>query len=146
MKLFLDTSSLVKLYHREADTSVLEHVFITQNITAIFLSDITKIEFASTVFKKVRTSEITREQAFATLQLFEADFEKYYFIATDSIIIEQAKRLIEKYGLKGLRTLDSIQLSTAISLSKQVDIFLTADKLLQSLFVAEGLSIDIPNI
>ncbi len=71
MKIFLDTSSLFKLYHREAKT---------------------------------------------TLELFEADCSKYTFIATDSIIIEQARKLTTKYGLKGLRTLDSIQLSTSIAL------------------------------
>lgn len=50
----------------------------------------------------------------------------------DSIIIEQAKNLIAKYGIQGLRTLDSIQLSTSALLRDQSDLFKTADKLLDS--------------
>lgn len=142
MKIFLDTSSLFKLYHREADTEELEHFFLSVKITNIFLSEISKIEFASTVWKKVRTKEITELEALTTLGLFESDFEKYIFIAADSFVIEQARHLISKYGVNGLRTLDSIQLSTSISLFRQVDIFLTADKVLKSLLIQEGLPIE----
>ena len=42
MKIFLDTSSLFKLYHRETDTEDLELIFSTVKITDIFLSEITK--------------------------------------------------------------------------------------------------------
>jgi uncharacterized protein len=53
MKIFLDTSSLFKLYHREADTAIPEHIFSTLKITHVFLSEISKIEFESAVWKKV---------------------------------------------------------------------------------------------
>ena len=139
MKIFLDTSSLFKLYHREADTEALELLLSTINITDIFLSEISKVEFVSTIWKKVRTNEIAATEAQVTLDLFELDFIKYTFIATDSIIIEQARVLTSKYGMQGLRTLESIQLSTSVLLFNQVDIFFTADKLLKSLFEAEGL-------
>ena len=139
MKIFLDTSSLFKLYHREADTAELERKLSAITITSIFLSEITKVEFTSAVWKKVRTKEITEIEAQTTLDLFESDFEKYHFVTTDSIIIEQARLLTSKYGMQGLRTLDSIQLSTANSLFDQVGKFFTADSLLKSLFVAEHL-------
>lgn len=144
MKIFLDTSSLFKLYHRETDTADLELVFSSVKITNIFLSEISKIEFSSTLWKKVRTKEITELEARTTLDLFESDFSKYTFIVVDSIIIEQARILISKYGLLGLRTLDSIQLSIAVSLLQQANIFFSADKLLKSLFQAEGLPTEIP--
>lgn len=139
MKIFLDTSSLFKLYHKEVDTVELETLFSKAKITTIFLSEITKIEFASTIWKKVRTKEISELEARTTLDLFESDLKKYTFVATDSIIIEQAKNLISKYGSQGLRSLDSIQLSTSVSLFKQADVFFTADKLLKFLFQSEGL-------
>ena len=144
MKIFLDTSSLLKLYHREAGTAELELIFSTVKITDIFLSEISKIELASAIWKKVRTKEITQSEAQTTLDLFEADFKKYSFVVIDSIIIEQARRLASKYGIQGLRTLDSIQLSASVSLFQQVDIFFTADKLLKSLFKAEGLPTQTP--
>ena len=114
MKIFLDRSSLFKLYHQEAGTAELEQVFARGNITHVFLSEITKVEFASTVWKKVRTKEITAAQADATITLFETDFAKYTFATTDSLLLEQARQLTVKYGLQGLRTLDSIQLATCL--------------------------------
>lgn len=142
MKIFLDTSSLFKLYHKETGTIELENLFSTSKISAIFLSEITKIEFTSTVWKKIRTKEISDKKGQTTLGLFDADCEKYTFVTTDSIIVEQARVLTSKYGHEGLRTLDSIQLSTAVSLVHLADIFITADQLLNSLFLAEGLSVE----
>ena len=139
MKIFLDTSSLFKLYHQEAGTEKLEQLFSQVKITHIYLSEIAKVEFTSAIWKKVRTREITKEQAAITLKIFENDFSKYNFIATDSLILEQARNLTTNYGIEGLRTLDSIQLSTCISLAKQVDIFLTADELLKTLIENKGL-------
>ena len=132
MKIFLDTSSLFKLYHKETGTAELEEMFSALKITSIYLSEISKIKFTSTVWKKVRTKEISKLEANTTLELFETDFVKYSFIATDSIIIEQARIFTTKYGIPGLRTLDSIQLSTAVFLSQRVDVFFTADILLKS--------------
>jgi len=142
MKIFLDTSSLFKLYHREEDTAALEQIFLTGKITNVFLSEISKIEFTSTVWKKVRMKEITALEAKTTLNLFESDFEKYTFVPADSFVVEQARLLTSKYGIEGLRTLDSIQLSTSVKLFQQADIFFTSDNLLKSFFVAEGLPVE----
>jgi predicted nucleic acid-binding protein len=139
MKIFLDTSSLFKLYHQETGTEELESIFQKFKITHIYLSEISKVEFTSTIWKKVRTKEISIDQANLTALLFESDFEKYNFISTDSLILEQARNLTNKYGVEGLRTLDSIQLSTCKLLEKQVDIFFSADLLLYSLIEKEGL-------
>jgi predicted nucleic acid-binding protein len=125
MKIFLDTSSIFKLYHQEEGTIELESIFEKIKITHIFLSELSKIEFTSTIWKKVRTKEITESQAKTILELFETDFGKYNFVATNSLILEQARTLTTKYGIEGLRTLDSIQLSTCIFLTEQVEIFFT---------------------
>lgn len=145
MKIFLDTSSLFKLYHEEEGTEELEKVFSQAKITEIFLSEITKVEFTSTIWKKVRTKEITVEQAEVTLELFESDFVKYNFITTDSLILERPRNLTTKYGVEGLRTLDSIQLSTCIELAKKADVFYTADKFLKTLIEKEGLPTKMPS-
>ena len=145
MKIFLDTSSLFKLYHREADTVMIEQIFSQVTVTNVYLSEITKVEFTSSVWKKVRTREVTELEAITTLQLFERDSTKFTFVATDSIIIERARSLTTKYGLKGLRTLDSIQLSSAISLTTEVGLFVTSDNLLKSLLNDEGLQTEMPS-
>lgn len=145
MKIYLDTSSLFKLYHEEEGTEELEKVFSQAKITEIFLSELTKVEFTSTIWKRVRTRDITPEQAKITLELFESDFSKYNFVATDSLILEQARILVTKYGMEGLRTLDSIQLSACIALTEEVDAFYTADKLLHALLEKEGLPTKMPS-
>lgn len=105
---------------------------------------ITKVEFASTVWKKVRTKEITAAQANVTIALFEADFAKYTFATTDSLLLEQARQLTIKYGLEGLRTLDSIQLATCLVLAQEMAVFFTADKLLKTLLEAKCLPTEMP--
>jgi predicted nucleic acid-binding protein len=109
------------------------------------LSELTKTEFASTIWKRVRTKEISAEQAQLTLGLFESDLANYNFVTTDSLILEQARNLVTKYGREGLRTLDSVQLSTCISLKNEVDVFYTADKLLKALINQEGLATELPS-
>ena len=139
MKVFLDTSSLFKLYHDEEDSDIIESVFRNNKVTDVFLSELSKIEFASTVWKKVRIRDIQETQAKIMIDAFEDDLSKYTFIQIDNIIVEQARNLINKYGKNGLRALDSIQLSTAVMLTKKVDLFISTDKLLDSFFETESL-------
>ena len=94
--------------------------------------------------EKVRTKEITKSEARETLTFFENDSSKYNFVATDSLIIEQARNLTNQFGKEGLRTLDSIQLSACVELENQVDIFFTADKLLKRLLNLKGLPTEFP--
>ncbi len=143
MKIFLDTSALIKLYHQESGTQEIENLFSNFKITAVYLSELAKIEFTSTIWKKVRTKEISENTAKITIALFETDFDKFSFISIDSMILEQSRLLFADYGMLGLRTLDAIQLSTAISLKTYSDLFITSDILLKSFFEKEGLKTNI---
>jgi len=140
VKVFLDTSSLIKLYHKENGTKELQSLFLESKIIQIFLSEITKVEFASTIWKKIRTKEVSLDNGILILNLFEEDLINYHFIMIDGLLIEQARKLMLSYGIEGLRTLDSIQLSTCVSLKNEVDLFLTSDKLLNKLIEREGLN------
>jgi predicted nucleic acid-binding protein len=138
MKAFLDTSSLLKLYHQEADTDVLSNSLA--DVEEIYLSELARLEFRSAAWKKVRTKEIDSEIAQAIVAYFEEDYSKFSWIKLDSTIINQAVSLLNQYGIVGLRTLDAIQLSSALSLKENKDmLFFTHDKLLQSIFEQEGL-------
>ena len=110
-------------------------------ITAIYLTEITKLEFSSTVWKKFRIKEINEEEAIRLLSYFENDYPKYTFLSNDNFINHSAINLLEKYGRQGLRTLDSIQLSTSIFLMQDVSLFITYDKLLNEFLVQEKLPI-----
>ena len=48
MKVFLDTCALFKLYHERTEAKEIENIFIQNKVTGLYLSEISKIEFAST--------------------------------------------------------------------------------------------------
>ncbi len=66
---FLDTSALFKIYHKEVGTQVVEELYENPNNT-LYISQLSKVEFVSTLFKKLRLKEITIE----ALQLAENKF------------------------------------------------------------------------
>lgn len=51
--IFLDTSSLLKLYHHEAGTDEVEKAIADAN--SIILSELAKVEFNSAVWKNIRS-------------------------------------------------------------------------------------------
>jgi predicted nucleic acid-binding protein len=141
MKIFLDTSSLIKLYHTESGTDELDILFESNSIQEIFLSEITKIEFTSAIWKKVRTKDLTSEEATAIIDSFTNDYDNYSFVDSNGDLILHAKNLVTKYGVQGLRTLDSIQLASVVSVKFDVSFAVTADNLLRTFIKLEGIKI-----
>ena len=139
MILYLDTSSLFKLYHEESGTRELDEIFSTQNIQKFFLSELTKVEFNSVVWKKIRMNEISLEQGQNLITFFQDDYLNYTFANIDNRVISTSLEMLNKFGNQGLRTLDSIQLATAYLSIDSVDLALTSDKLLKELFNNVGL-------
>ena len=138
MVIFLDTSTLVKLYYKESDSELLVDT-ISAKADEIFLFEIAKVEFTSAIWKKVRTAHIDKNTAMQVISCFENDYDKFNWIFCDSTIINISKNLFHKYGLTSLRTLDSLQLAACISAKSEIDVFLTNDDFLNELFVKEGL-------
>ena len=101
----------------------------------------TKLEFASAVWKKVRVKDLTQEQAAFLLEAFESDFQNYSFVQLDTFLLEKANHLLSVYGEKGLRTLDSLQLATAVLLKDQLQMAISSDNLLLDFFGKEGLPV-----
>ena len=112
MNLFLDTSSLYKLYQQEVGSEILDNIFVTHPVETVFLSDLAKVEFASTLWRKVRMRGLTPAQATETEAVFVRDYGRYSFVSIDDGIVKTAGLLIAQYGPQGLRTLDSIQFAT----------------------------------
>jgi len=136
---FLDTSSVLKLYHYESGTETL-NAALSQGVEEIYLSELARLEFRSAIWKKTRTGEIDIEAANAVITCFQQDEIKFQWIYLETDVIQQAEELLMKYGGTGLRTLDAIQLASALTLKKQQNVrFFTADKLLKSFFKQEGL-------
>ena len=140
MRAFLDTSSLIKLYHSEVDSQRLYEILST-DVEVIYLSEIAKIEFLSAIWKKIRQKDLTAEVGNAVISCFEVDLDKFQWIRLTSDVIKYAADLLKRYGDDGLRTLDSMQLAYALQLRAEGCSFFTSDKLLQRLFVKENLNI-----
>ncbi len=138
MVIFLDTSTLVKLYYNEHDSEQLVET-ITNKADEIFLFEIAKVEFVSAIWKKVRTNDIEKEIAVKVIECFEDDYDKFNWIYADSQIVEISKNLFQKYDTTSLRTLDALQLGACLKAKKQIDVFLTNDDFLKELLEKESL-------
>jgi hypothetical protein len=97
-----------------------------------------KVEFVSAIWKKVRTKDLTDGEAACIIDSFKHDYDNYSFIDINSGLVQVARDLIQKYGLKGLRTLDSIQLGSILKVKSELTFAITADKLLSELIELEG--------
>ena len=138
MRVFLDTSSLFKLYHKEIGTEDLLNLFKINTMEAIYLAEIAKIEFSSVIWRKCRMKEIDEFDGRKLLEKFEKDYPQFSFVPDTDELRSTAKNLIEKHWKTGLRTLDSIQLSTAISVKNEIERFISADRLLIETAKREG--------
>jgi predicted nucleic acid-binding protein len=146
VKVFLDTSSLIKLYYKEEGTSKLDKLFIENVITEIYISEITKIEFFSAIYKKLRTGNLQIENVNDLINAFTADEHNYSIILIDREIVSFSQKLIEKYGIKGLRSLDAIQFASAYNVREAIDFAISDDKLLNTFLLSEGIQISEGNI
>ncbi len=110
---FLDTSALVKRYHQEKGSHVIDRIFAEPGVT-IIISDISIIEFYSAIALKVRTGAI-QEVDFATLRKrFAQDIKDG--VCQIAELTKQGKaeaaNLLITYGKTySLKTLDAIQLA-----------------------------------
>ena len=141
MKIFLDTSSLFKLYHKESGTEELMDFFNKNVIEAIFLAELTEIELSSVIWKKCRKKEIDETIALKLIEAFEKDSENFNFVSESDEIRKLAKKMIRKYWKEGLRTLDSIQLASVLIIRDKIDFFFTADNLLAEIARFEKLKV-----
>lgn len=144
MKIFLDTSSLIKLYYKEEGTSSLDKIFAENIISEIFISEITKVEFVSAIYKKLRTRNLHQQNVNDILNAFISDEHNYSIVLMSSEIIDISQSLIKKYGIAGLRSLDAMQLASVCSIKSQIELAITSDKLLNDFLISEN--IKVPNL
>ena len=71
---------------------------------------------------------------------FDKDTIKFSFIPESQLLPQKARGLIGKHGRNGLKTLDSIQLASALMVKSEIELFLTSDNLLSEISQIEGLA------
>lgn len=136
MTLFFDTSALIKKYIFEAGSDMVDDLM--NKADSIIVSSITEIETYST-FKRLLVEKAISESDYRVLlNEFDIDYPYFTHISFDTLVSANAKILIEKYQLKSL---DSIQLGTALLLKDEIDYFVACDTKLISSGKKEGLKI-----
>jgi predicted nucleic acid-binding protein len=142
---FFDTSAIVKYYHAEIGTAAVSAAF-AESGRSVFISSVGVVEIQSAFAMKVRSGQLTREQARAhrarfLLDIAAGDIEVY---GTTREHFRDAERLIARHAFaERLRTLDAIQVAVRLDLFLQdaVDQFVVADLSLAKVAVLEGMRI-----
>jgi uncharacterized protein len=140
MNLFFDTSALIKKYIDEQGSDRVDEIL--DQARSVYVSGITEIEMLSAV-KRLLHDGIIDKNGYNSVKkemLYDLDF--FQIIELDKTVIETAKELIEKYQLKSL---DSIQLGTVLSIKDEIDLFAVCDDKLCTFAKQEGIRIVNPN-
>lgn len=138
MQYFFDTSAVVKLYHQEAGSDRILPLY--KGGEAIVISELSKVEFVSTVHKKLRTGEITAATLDAVISRFFADCTgRFVVIHVASFIVDAALDIMNIHGRANhLYSLDALQIATLSIIEEEDTIFVCADRRLTALVKTIG--------
>ena len=140
MRYFLDTSALVKIYHKESGSDIVLSIYNSDNV--IFISELSRLEFTSTIYRKFRNKEIDKY----TLKILEDKFlsdiyNRFRVIPPIFLLIDVALSFIIEHGeSKHLVTLDAIQLAVFSSVADNA-VFVCGDARLNT--IAKQIAFDV---
>jgi len=138
MQYFLDTSALVKIYNQEMGSDRILPLY--RGDETIVISELSKVEFVSTIHKKLRTGEITTDTLDAVKNRFLADCSiRFVVIHIASFIVDAALDFMNTHGRTNhLFSLDALQIATLSIISEKDTTFICADKRLTALVKTIG--------
>lgn len=142
---FFDSSALVKLYHVEVGTPLVDSL-ATASGSVVRISGFTPAEIVSAFAIKVRTRSIGRSDADVLVHQFLSDIAagQLNVVSVAEPEFALAEALVRRYAFEfRLRSLDALQLAVAISLRVRnlVDHFVAADRVLCEVAGLEGFSV-----
>ena len=135
MRVFFDTSALVKRYVSEAGTDAV--LKWCDQATEIILSAVALPEIISTFCRLQREARITATQYRQLKSLLLADIEDVAICDLTPVVLAQAISTLEGNVLRGM---DAIHIGSALAL--QADIFISADKRQVDAAVRSGLRVE----
>jgi predicted nucleic acid-binding protein len=144
--IFLDTSALAKLYHRETGSEYVASLLDPQRENRILVSPLSLIEMESVLATKVHMRQLSQIGVEIARRKFRLDLARrrlYMSPEFDKGHFEYARNSVAIYGMAGLRTLDALQLSMAVHLSSaaQLHFLVAADQTLCRVARMEGLTV-----
>ena len=117
MTLYLDTSSLVKLYVAEPGSDAVRKLVDVATIVAT--SSIAYTETRAALARR-RRERVLRPTAFASAEkTFEAEWPKYLTMEVTSALCRQAGEFAERYGL---RAYDSMHLASFAEVAREAGV------------------------
>lgn len=141
MFVFLDTSALLKLYVMEEESEAIRS--IVDSDADVVVSSLSYVEAHSGLARRLRDGSVARRDVATLIGAFDADWFQYGKVHVDESILRRAAKLCLKHPV---RSLDAIQLATALFVSEHQDepfVFLTSDKRLAAVARQEKLQTQI---
>ena len=138
MVLYLDTSSLVKLYVEEQDSSKVEEWVKSSRVTATSL--IAYAEARAAFARRFSEKAFSSREYGRLISFFNEDWDNYLIVRVTKELVRLAGDSTEKHALRGF---DAIHLSSAVTLLRELSapiVFSTSDKKLQKASQLEGLT------
>lgn len=111
MILYLETSSLVKLYVREGDSEAVRELVEVANIVAT--SIVAYAEARAAFARKFREKGISAAAYRTVKDSLETDWPRFFVLNLSERTVQTAGELAERYGLRGF---DAIHLAAATDL------------------------------
>jgi predicted nucleic acid-binding protein len=139
MNYYFDTSALIKNYIEENGSNIV--IELINNAKEIFVSELYLVESISTLRRILLDKLITEEDYENIKNEIKYDFEYFTKIEIEKIL-NDCENLIDKYQLK---TLDSIQLASAIHIKNEIDYIVCCDKKLLKSAEEEKIKVINPN-
>ena len=139
MAFFLfDTSALVKRYHAEVGSDKVDEIFDDPD-NILIISELALVEVTSALQRKLNRGEITASAMENALAQFARDVLSELIVAElTSELVRRARRLVSEYDL---RTLDALQLASALEFQVLRPTFVCADVNLCDAAQAAGMTV-----
>lgn len=115
MILYLDTSSLVKLYIEENESSEVDDLVKSSEFTATSL--VAYAEARAAFARRFREKAFTSNEYDRIKKSFDKDWSRYLILNVTENMIQLAGNLAEKHALRGF---DSIHLASALTLRQEI--------------------------
>jgi predicted nucleic acid-binding protein len=118
--LYLDTSSLVKLYVEETASADVEGLVGSAEVTGTSL--IAYAEARAAFARRFRENAFSSKDYNRLRSQFESDWKNFLSIHVNLEIVRMAGDLAEKHGLRGF---DAVHLASAVTLREKLDLPVT---------------------
>jgi predicted nucleic acid-binding protein len=141
MNLFFDTSALVKFFHEEEGTEAVTDLILDAN-NQVWISELARLEFLSTVFRRFRNKELDEERLNTAVHFFENQVDRFNIEPLGHAVLEEAALILKNHGRRhGLKALDALHLGTYGLISEDDWAFVATDESLCDVAKAIGYNI-----